>query len=801
MSTRGDRESLGDAGAERFADAAVSVALPELRVVHATDGTAAFFGCAEPEPTWQAILARVDPADREVLVATIRGEATLASVEVAFRRSGATRVAHARIAKVRDEAGNLVGADVLFFDVTSLDAARAEDRAHARRANVLARVAERINADLELAALGTELCSEVVRALPLSSAALRVYDPATDAFVAIASVGASAVAERPFPRALVERFVARLGRAAFVRDLLLAELGEEERALLRGSDLRSLVYATVLRGERLLGIVTGGSFGHVVDVTRDDVELLRAIADHSAIALTNAQVLAESRATATRYRTIVETAAEGIVIIDPALEIRFANPQLARMLGREVREVEGTNVLSHVFAEDAEFPPQLLRERLGGRAGPVRWRLRGADDRPIDVVTNAAPILESGRLVALVVVVTDVTASRRLEERLQNAQKLESLGLLAGGIAHDFNNLLASIMGNAGLARVRLDAASPATPHVDDIERAAQRAADLTRQLLSYTGKGRVDVAPVDLGQLVAEMGQLLSTVVGKGIEVRYQLATDLPPVEGDATQLRQIVMNLITNASDAIGDRAGVIRIGTHATRAEQARLSETYVDDGLAAGEYVVLEVRDDGGGMSKETRDRIFDPFFTTKVSGRGLGLAATLGILRAHRGTIEVESTEDAGSTFRVLLPASQAWLRKAQGPESRPRPVTPPGGVVLVVDDEPRVRQVIAAALEIAGYEVLGAADGLEAIEVLGRNRERVRLVILDLTMPRMGGAEAFVELRKIAPKVPIIVGSGYGEQSSLMRFAGGELAGFLEKPFTLDALYASVAEALGEPRT
>jgi PAS domain S-box-containing protein len=800
MTTGEERDDVGFAGAERFADAAVSVELPELRVAYASAGVGAFFACAEAEPSWQGILSRVDPADRGALEETLRGEGAVGSVEIAFRRSGATRVAHARVARIRDAAGRLVRADVLFFDVTSLDAARVEDRAQARRANVLARVAARINADLDLAALGTELCSEVVRALPLSSAALRVYDPETDAFVAIASIGAKVVSQRPFPRALVERFVARLGRAAFLRDLSSAQLDGGERAVLEGTDLRSFVYATILRGERLLGVVTGGSFGNVVDVTREDVELLRAIADQSAIALTNAQVLAESRATAARYRTIVETAAEGIVIIDPALQIRFANPQLARMLGREVREVEGTNVLAHVFTEDAEYPPQLLRERLGGRAGPVRWRLRGEGDRAIDVVTNAAPIVESGRLVALVVVVTDVTASRRLEERLQTAQKLESLGLLAGGIAHDFNNLLASIMGNAGLARTRLAPTSQAMPHVDDIERAARRAADLTRQLLAYTGKGRVDVAPLDLGQLVAEMGQLLSTVVGKGIEVRYELAASLPPVEGDATQLRQIVMNLITNASDAIGDRAGVIRIATHATRAERTRLSETYVDDGLTPGDYVVLEVRDDGDGMSKETRDRIFDPFFTTKVAGRGLGLAATLGILRAHRGTIEVESAEGEGSTFRVLLPASLARLRESVAAEARPESPTLPGGVVLVVDDEPRVRQVIASALELAGYETLGAGDGLEAIEVLERNRERVRLVILDLTMPRMGGAEAYVELRKIAPNVPIIVGSGYGEQSSLMRFAAGELAGFLEKPFTLDTLYATVDVALGNRR-
>jgi PAS domain S-box-containing protein len=783
--------------AERFGDARASVELPSLAILAPSPSDAALgvlLGRVAPPRSLAELEAVFGEKDRVALREAVLGASDVRSVELLRESADGPRMFHVRVAHARDAEGRPTRADLLFFDVSELAVERAQERASARRAHTLAAVAARISEELDLASLGRELCSEVIRALPVGGAALRVLDAASDRFVAVAAEGTNQTAMRPLARATVESFVARFGRAAFIADLPGDAIYDVERAYFAALDLRSLLYATIWRRDQLLGVLTASSFGAAISVAPDDVELLRAIADQSGVALANARLLAESRETAARYRSIVETAGEGIAIIDPSLVIRFANPRLSEMLGRPRGSLEGTRVGDHVFSEDAAVPDRLLVERLGGRRGPVRWRLRTADGRPVEVVTNASPVREDDQVVALVVVVTDVTETRRLEARLQQAQTLESLGLLAGGIAHDFNNLLTSVLGNADLARAQLEPSAPALRRIDDLERAARRAADLTKQLLAYTGKGRVDFAAVDLGRLVEEMGQLLTTVVGKGVELRLAPAHDLPPVEADATQLRQIVMNLITNASDAIGERGGVVRVETSVVQADRARLAEASVDDALEPGAYVALEVSDDGVGMSEETRARVFDPFFTTKATGRGLGLAATLGILRAHRGVIEVESAEARGSTFRVLLPVAR---RRTSPPE--PVVASPPApavGVILVVDDEPRIREVTAAALELEGYEVLTAGDGLEALDVVRREQARIRLIVLDLTMPRMNGVEACARLRVLAPAIPIVIASGYGEHASLQRFPKGDVAGFLEKPFTLEALNAAVSAAL-----
>ncbi len=385
---------------------------------------------------------------------------------------------------------------------------------------------------------------------------------------------------------------------------------------------------------------------------------------------------------------------------------------------------------------------------------------------------------------------------RRLEAQVQHAQKLESLGVMAGGIAHDFNNLLVAILGNAGLALSELPPDSPAHETVRDIETAAQRAAELTRQLLAYSGKGRFVVLPLDLNAIVDEMTHLFEVTVSKKAILRYDLSPGIPAVEGDATQLRQVIMNLILNASEALGDHGGTVAISTGVVVLGHGDLARIPAGEQLSAGTYAYVEVADTGSGMSPQTRDRIFEPFFTTKFTGRGLGLAAVLGIVRGHRGTIQVESQVGNGSRFRVLLPAAD------EPAESVPHVISAPttvrmNGTVLVADDEMSVRVLASKLLKRMGFEVILATDGAEAVRLFRERADRISLVLLDMTMPEMGGEEVFTEIRRLCPDVKVILSSGYNEQDVIKDFAGLGLAGFLQKPYRLEELSAKVVEVLG----
>ncbi len=382
----------------------------------------------------------------------------------------------------------------------------------------------------------------------------------------------------------------------------------------------------------------------------------------------------------------------------------------------------------------------------------------------------------------------------RLERQMQQAQKLESLGVLAGGIAHDFNNLLVGILGNASLAVSDATLPGSARQLLDEIEQAAQRAADLTRQLLAYAGKGRFVVEPVGLSTVVEEMLTLVRSAMSRKAELHLDLARTLPAIAADATQLRQIVMNLLTNASDALEDRPGMIRLRTGVQRVDAAYRGSMLGGEPLHDGEYVFLEVSDSGVGMDAETLSRIFDPFFTTKFTGRGLGLAATRGIVRGHRGAIRVYSEPGKGTTFKLFFPAipDEAVTRPAVVSTATWRG----SGSVLVIDDEPAVRRVTRAVLERLGFDVLEAADGAIAVEIFMREREHIRLALLDLTMPRMDGEETFRRLRQLDPDVRIVLMSGYNSQNVTTQFAGKGLAGFMQKPFRADELAAQVRAVL-----
>jgi signal transduction histidine kinase len=384
---------------------------------------------------------------------------------------------------------------------------------------------------------------------------------------------------------------------------------------------------------------------------------------------------------------------------------------------------------------------------------------------------------------------------RNLEEQLRHAQKLESLGLLAGGVAHDFNNLLTGILGNASLVLELVAGPSEVQGMLHDIIRASERAADLTRQLLAYAGKGKFVIESVNASTLVRDISELLRASVPHSVELSLQLHPDLPHIEGDASQIQQLVMNLILNAVEATGERPGAVQVTTGVRLINGARDTVSHFrPDPPQPGNYVSIEVVDNGCGMSDRVKAQIFDPFFTTKFTGRGLGLAAALGIVRGHKGAIGVESKEDSGSKFTVLLPveASAASGRRLQQ-SNAVAPLTPSAaGSVLIIDDEDVVRRAARATLEHFGYSVFEASDGRDGVDLFNRLHDRISVVLLDLTMPRMDGHEVWRFIRGVRPDMKIVVSSGFDEAEAMRQFSESTGLEFIQKPYTASALVRKI---------
>jgi two-component system cell cycle sensor histidine kinase/response regulator CckA len=450
--------------------------------------------------------------------------------------------------------------------------------------------------------------------------------------------------------------------------------------------------------------------------------------------------------------------------VDAHLPLELAELMVARMTESVMVQAPSE------FEEELEFPTgkRVWRTRL------VPWQVRGEQylaGFARDVTERVAAERHRGRL----------------ESKLLDAQKLESLGILAGGIAHDFNNLLTGILGNVSLMRLELPAASALVEHVDQIEAVTIRAADLCRQLLAYSGKGRFVVRPLDVSELTRQTAPLLQLSIGKAATLRLDLAEELPAVDADATQMRQVLMNLVVNAAEALGERPGVISVTSGTLYAEGAYLRNTFLAPELADGKYVFLEVSDNGCGMGPGTQAKIFDPFFSTKFIGRGLGLSAVLGIVRGHKGAIKVYSELGRGTTIKLLFPAIEGHAARALA-TAPAQPALQRRGTVLVVDDEEVVRGVAARILGSCGFDVVLANDGHEGVTRFKERSPEIVAVLMDLTMPQMDGVDAFREIRGVDENVPVLLMSGYNEQDAVMRFAGKGLAGFVQKPFTVEIL-------------
>ena len=515
--------------------------------------------------------------------------------------------------------------------------------------------------------------------------------------------------------------------------------------------------------------------------------------------------LSESEA---RFRFLVESIPQvfWLLELNPS-RVLYVGPAFERVWGRRAEELytDPTVWIQGIHPDDRDRARKEFAAWLAGLSpnhdttyrvvrpnGDVRW----IRDRGARLETSA-----TGRK-RVVGIAEDITEQRQaeadrdeLERKLQETQKLESLGVLAGGIAHDFNNLLTGILGNAALARQELTTSNAAQPHLAQIEAVTQRAADLCKQMLAYSGKGRFQVQRLDLSALVRETTQLIQLSIDKTAVLRFNLTEPLTPVEADATQMRQVIMNLVINASEALGGKSGVITLNTGLVRADRNYIEQTVLSPDLDEGDYAFIEVCDNGCGMTPEQQARIFEPFFTTKFTGRGLGLSAVLGIVRGHRGALRIYSEAGKGTTFKVILPTAPG-AADPLAHDDRSDTEWSGTGTILIVDDEQTVRTVAARMVEKFGFASITAINGRDGVEKFREHRGEIVAVLMDLTMPHMDGETAFRELRTLAPDVRVILTSGFNEQDAINRFTGKGLAGFLQKPFKPDALRRKLKEAL-----
>jgi PAS domain S-box-containing protein len=496
-----------------------------------------------------------------------------------------------------------------------------------------------------------------------------------------------------------------------------------------------------------------------------------------------------------RFRIYVDHSPDALLVIDEHGRYVDANPAACELVGycrAELLQLSIGDVVAPSHRSLALAAPQALSDGGELRRETV-LQAKNGDLVPVDL---HAVKLSAGRYMALCRDIRPRLAAEReraaLDAKLQQAQKLESLGLLAGGVAHDFNNLLAGILGNTELAQQDLPPDDPRRAAMQLVGVAAGRAAELCKQLLAYAGRGQRRVRLVSLSQVAREALEIVPASMLAGARVDCDLAEELPLMRGDQTQLRQVAMNLLTNSCEALPGGQGGIRIGTGQTEIDPGAARAGYLPADPPPGHYVHLEVSDDGVGMDEPTRAAMFDPFFTTKLTGQGLGLAALLGIVRAHAGFVCVQSAPGKGTTIRALFPA-------IAGSKSRGEPVAAVAegcagsGLVLVVDDDPMVRDVTGRILQVVGYDVAAVATRADAIAALREQREQICCVVMDLTMPDTTPDQLLEALRRVRPDIPVVAVSGFADPSRVSNVVNSPGVVFLQKPYSIQQLSQAVA--------
>jgi len=512
-----------------------------------------------------------------------------------------------------------------------------------------------------------------------------------------------------------------------------------------------------------------------------------------------------------KFRTIAEFTYDWEYWIDVQEQFIYVSPSCKRITGYSYKEfINNSNLLiSIVHPEDIKFVKKHRHNMFrNGSISPIEFRIIAKDgtEKWIEHVCQAV-YDKDGNSLGIRGSNRDITerkqiqvTQKKLEKQIQKTQKAESLSILAGGLAHDFNNILTVILGNAELLTHKVALDNPIRNNIENIIKGALKATNLSNQMLAYSGKGHFIIEPLNINDILNKMNLILRSVISKNINFNMNLAKNLPKINADITQIQQVIMNLTTNASEAIGDDSGLITIST-GIKINSQNFDETTGND-LPKGNYVYFEINDTGCGMDKETQDKIFEPFFTTKFTGRGLGLAAVLGVVRGHKGYMKIHSEQNEGTSIRVFFPGISDIY---EIPDKKPKPdsckdinIKKKIKTILFVDDEEDVRALAEIVLNEKGFTVLLAKDGFDAVNTFNKHYADIDLVILDLTMPNISGKEAARLIWEKKPNTKIIISSGYNESEILSQFNEYNLEGFIQKPYSLVELCNKVYDTIGQ---
>jgi len=512
----------------------------------------------------------------------------------------------------------------------------------------------------------------------------------------------------------------------------------------------------------------------------------------------NLEILVEKKTGEVRdLAAIIEISLNLVGMADRQGNVVYINPAGRKILGlRKNASLVGMKIeCFHSPETNKTLTKEIFPQAIKHGVVETECEFIDQNSKPVPMACTFMSLPDQhGSPIHMAVVARDLRNEVALQQQIEHVDRLESLGVLAGGIAHDFNNILTAIIGNTELAVRKLNNDSPAKKHLDSIKQSGLQAANLCKQMLAYSGKGSFIIQPLNLSRLITEMTSLLEVSIDKNVGLELHLDETLPSIEGDITQIQQIIMNLVINGSEAMDKSGGTITITTGLMQVDNTYLASSLHNVGTLVGKFVYMQVSDSGCGMDLDTQKKIFDPFFTTKFTGRGLGMSAVLGIVNGHDGILNLYSECGKGTIFKVAFPMD-SLTKEVVTEEKDEKIIKNYSGTILVIDDEESIRKLAVMLLEDMGYKVVTAVDGQHGIEVFQEYQTEVVGVILDMTMPHMNGEDCFYELQKISPNIQVILSSGYAEEDATNSFQGKGLAGFIQKPYQVAYFQKVVAES------
>ncbi|MGD9167581.1 MAG: response regulator, partial [Syntrophobacterales bacterium] len=588
--------------------------------------------------------------------------------------------------------------------------------------------------------------------------------------------------------------VARTGKTELVDNVADSQINKENPLIKKFKPQAFIALPLKVRG-KVFGVLVGDqqkAGGQVISTEKD---FLISFSNQIAIAIHNANLYRKLEDSERQYRELVENAHEGIWVVDENGIITFANQRLSAILG--YAEMLGRNINQLVTPDKKRIFLNLLVQNMRGLVAQEEIQMICKGGEHVSAIISSVPIMDGERYKGSFAMVTDITEKKRMETKLLHQQKMESIGTMAGGIAHDFNNILTGVLGYASLLKHRLRGQEETKRFIDIIETSSLRAADLVRQLLAFSrGTQPEDLQIVYPNRVIRETNRLLESSLGKDLQVQLDLHQGLPPIAANSTQVQQAVLNLCLNARDAMPN-GGMITISSAAVDLD-GKPPSTYKDLAAEPGQYVRIRVADNGVGIAQEDLDKIFDPFFTTKEVGKGsgLGLAMVYGIVQNSRGYVYVESDLGKGTVFDLLFRVAQD--KDKQQSLRRLSPGLAGEETVLLVDDEPMVRDLGNEILSSYGYDVVLACDGLEALEIYESRGTDIDLVVLDLLMPKLGGKDTLTGLRKLDPAIKVIICSGYGSRENGLQQLMASGVSLVHKPFKPEELVSAVRQVLDQ---